>query len=567
MQVNNIEKHSHNSNLPLNQLKQNRHGQQNNQQQNFTGALDVVPLALRFLDTSPAWGASMIDVSSMVLPRTIVDFQRGPDAGMETAVRESSSSVNHAMVGVYGGLMGLALANGFNNKFGIKFNKIFAGDKILENLGQSWHDEVKAGNKDPLRKHLEKVVATIEGFDPSKSKDGWIGLSKENQKLVVDRLEKDIRNSDSGKISKDTEKYLHNIITTATGAESKMRLNVKGKEAVTGLDLKTTLENIYSVTKSFTTEKVSKAFEAASDIKSNDFIKSMKKFNTMRSLAGVALGATIGMSIQPINMYITKKRTGQDKFVGGGEKDDSFAFKMRKSLVAGGFITGALASITTKPKELIPALQFRGMVPSINQFKAIYGLTIMSRFLSARNDNELRECCVKDIIGFTNWLILGNVVTKAVANKLDKDLINITDENKGKGFFKWLNNSSVKTRDEVLLTSLKKHGVETIKDGKALSYSEMLKKLPSADKLTKVKLRKLDVAQVAGYLYSGLVLGVALPKLNAYMTKTRMEKQAKLEAEKAQKAGLEPKKDTSKEIVVNSYFKEQMELQNFMKAS
>ena len=112
-----------------------------------------------------------------------------------------------------------------------------------------------------LRKHLEKVVGTIEGFNPAKSKDGWVGISKENQKIIVDRLEKDIRNNDSGKISKETERFLHTLITTETGAESKMRLNIKGKEAVTGLDLKTTLENIYSVTKSFTTEKVSKAFE------------------------------------------------------------------------------------------------------------------------------------------------------------------------------------------------------------------------------------------------------------------------------------------------------------------
>jgi len=457
------------------------------------------------------------------------------------------------------------LAGAFNNKFGIKFNKIFAGDKILDNLGQSWHEEVQAGNKDPLRKHLEKVVASLEGFDPAKTKDGWIGLSKENQKLIVDRLENDIKNSDSTKISKDIEKYLHNIITTATGAESKVRLNANGRTVVTGLDLKTTLENVYAITKSFTTEKVSKVFESTKDISANDFIKSMKRFSKMRSLGGVALGATVGMSIQPINMYITKKRTGQDKFVGGGEKDDSFGFKLRKGLVALGFGAGALASITTKPKELIPALQYRGMVPSINQFKAIYGLTIMSRFMSSRNDNELRECCVKDIIGFTNWLILGNVVTKGVANALDKDLINITEENKGKGFFKWLNNSSVKTRDEVLLTSLKKHGVETVKDGKAISYSELLKKLPDADKLTKVKLRKLDVAQVAGYLYSGLVLGVALPKLNAYMTNTRMAKQAKLEAEKAKLSQNEDVKTSQQMDVVSGFFKEQASINNFVR--
>ena len=39
----------------------------------------------------------------------------------------------------------------------------------------------------------------------------------------------------------------------------------------------------------------------------------------------------------------------------------------------------------------------------------------------------------------------------------------------------------------------------------------------------------MTIAQLAGYLYSGLVLGFGIPKLNIYLTKRRMAKQ---EAEK-----------------------------------
>lgn len=556
MQVNNFE--IKNSHFP----QKNQNKQQTNQYQNFDGAVD---LALRFLDTSPAWGATAVDVGSMVLPRTMVDFQRGPDAGVETLTRESSSSVNHALVGIYGALSGLLLASALNGRFGIKFNQIFAGDKILDNLGKSWHDEVQAGNKNPLRKHLEKVVGSIEGFNPSQSKEGWVGIAEDTQKLIVDTLEKEIKNSGKNKISKDTEKYIHTLITSSTGAEAKMRL--KGAtENVTGLDLKTILENVYSVTKSFTSEKVGKVFNETKDFAANDFIKSMKKFNRNRSLLGIGLAGAIGMSIQPINRYLTKKRTGEDKFVGGGEKDDSFGFKVRKALTAVVFGTGAFACISTNPKEIIPKLQFRGMVPSLNQFKAIYGLTIMSRFMSARNDNELLESSVKDVIGFANWLILGNVVTKGVANALDKDLINIQDGEKGKGFFNWLKNSSVKTRDEVLLASLKKAGISGVKDGKSLSYTEMLKKLPASDAVTKVKLRNLNFAQVAGYLYSGLVLGVGLPKLNAYMTNTREAKKAKLKAqEEAQLAKQEPKSESVQDY--SDFFKNSVEMTSFLNVS
>ena len=197
MQVNNL------NNYPQQRINSNK--QQNNQQ-NFNGAFDFVSTGLRFLDTNQAWGATAVDLGSMVIPRTVVDFQRGVDAGLETATRESSSSANHALVGVYGALAGVLLASSLNGRFGIKFNQIFAGDKILDNLGKSWHDEVQAGNNNPLKKHLEKVVGSIEGFNPSQAKEGWVGISKDTQKLIVEKLENDIKNSKKNKISSETEK-------------------------------------------------------------------------------------------------------------------------------------------------------------------------------------------------------------------------------------------------------------------------------------------------------------------------------------------------------------------------
>lgn len=50
-------------------------------------------------------------------------------------------------------------------------------------------------------------------------------------------------------------------------------------------------------------------------------------------------------------------------------------------------------------------------------------------------------------------------------------------------------------------------------------------------------MRALSIAQVAGYLYSGLVLGVGIPKLNIYMTnKSEAKRKARLAAEKAKQA-------------------------------
>ena len=144
----------------------------------------------------------------------------------------------------------------------------------------------------------------------------------------------------------------------------------------------------------------------------------------------------------------------------------------------------------------------------------------MSRFLAARNENELKESSIKDMLGFTNWLILGNFVQKLVAQGLDKTHTLIKQEKKG-GIINWITSSSLKTRDEVLHAAL---GENAFKDGKALRFSEMMKAIAN-NKEAKKQIKILTIAQIAGYLYSGLVLGIGIPKLNIYLTKRRMEKE------------------------------------------
>jgi len=499
---------------------------ENNKMQNpkpqpkFGNGLDAV---LRFLDTNKAWGAVAVDLGSMVIPRTAVDFSRGVDAGLETGCRESSSSLNHASVGLYGAGAGALLATAYNSKYGVKFNKIFASGKLLDNFGEVWSE------KQALRPFLEQVVDSIEGFNPSAegAVDGWVSIPKDTQKIIVDRLEKEVQKSGDFKINKETEKFIHNLITSTTGAEAEIRL--KGiKTNVDGLELKNVLENIYSVSKTFLQEKVID--------NPAEFLKSMKKFNKYRSLAGLGIASAIGMAIQPVNRYLTKRRTGSDDFVGGGKKDDSVRFKVIKALSAVAFLIGAFATISTKPAEILSKIQYKGMVPTLDQFKAVYGLTIFSRFLSARNGNELGESARKDTLGFASWLLLGNIVAKWVAKALDKDLMNY---HAGKGILK----ANIKTRDEVLLEALRKHGISVVEDGKALKFRELLKKLPEADKLTRVKLWKLNGAQFAGYLFSGLILGFGIPKMNKYITNNK-------EAKK--KAALEAQEQAAKTVMMNN---------------
>ena len=476
----------------------------------FTGVGDA---ALRFLDTNQAWGAIAVDFFCMVLPRTLTDFTRGKDAGIETARREGMGTANHSLVGAYGTLAGLALASGINRMYqlgqnDIKANSIFTDAETLEMQGKIWNEKLKSSSQTPLKDYLKETFSQYETLSPDK--DGqWVKLKDADIEKAVNILEKEIK-SDSKKMDKIEFNNVKNIILSSTGAENNFRIIAKDGEKThtSRYTADYIIENTYKLGKVFTKDKVKEAFMNSTDFTQNAFIKALKSMNLKRSLLGIGMASLVGISAQPLNMYLTKKKTGKSGFVGGGGENDSTGFKIRKGIVAALFGTGVLATIG-KPKELIKNLQFKGFTPTIKQFKFIYGVTIMSRFLSARNDTELRESAIKDTLGFASWLILGNFVQKLVAQSLDKTLI----KRDGKGIMNWIKNSALKTRDEVLHSAL---GEKVFKDGKALNYKEMVNALPK-NSAVKKQLRILSIAQLAGYAYSALALGFGIPRLNIYI--------------------------------------------------
>lgn len=506
---------------------QQRIQKQNSSNPNFTGLQTV----LTFLDTNQAWGANAVDFFCMVLPRTLTDFGRGVDAGMETARRESMGTINDSSVGIYGTAAGVALAAGINKAFGlndkngIKASSIFADAETVDALGKIWDKNLKAANGDidaALDKYITEALNKYEALSPIEN-EKWVRFDEKSIEKAKELIKQNIKKAGAS-IDKEATYNAKNILVSSSGVENNYRIisDIAGKEHTSRYVLSDVLENITKLGKVFTKEKVVEAFKNSTDIDSNTFLKALKRMNVKRSLVGVGIATAVGCATQPINMYLTKKKTGSEGFVGGGKKDNSAKFKMEKGLVATAFGLGVLATIDSlkeiiKPKNLIKNLQFKGFTPTIKQLKFIYGATIISRFLAARNENELKESSVKDILGFTNWLILGNFVQKLVAQSMDKSLIK---QEKSGGILNWIRTSSLKTRDEVLHEHL---GEKAFKDGKALKFKEMLKAAKGTKAAKQVKI--LTFAQIAGYVYSGLVLGFGIPKLNIYLTSRRMAKE------------------------------------------
>ena len=517
-------------------IQQNKPKQQS--QPRFTGAPETAAtLLLRFLDTNQAIGANSVDLCSMVIPRTVYDFhKRGADAGVETARRESMGTINHSLVGVYGTLGGMLVASALNRRFkndNLRVDKLFADNATTDILARYRLNSLRKEPKPEVsnvKSYLNEVFDNLKVYNPANKDavDGWVGIKGKERDLVIEKLEDLLKNGKKDQIDKDSLNYIKNLLVSSTGGEKQVKLEFfkDGKlEKKATNNLSTFIENLHNVSKVYMKKDIEEIFKNSVDIDSNAFVNALKSMNLKRSVIGLGIATAIGVSTQPINKYLTFKKTGQTGFVGveGREEDHSTKFKIMKT-VAGILLAGAaISTITTKPSEFLSKIQFKGMLPTVDQLKLVYGMTIGSRLLAARDKDELRESAIKDSLGFLNLLVLGALVAKGSAKLLDKSKSLITlKPNSGKGFANWLKNSTLRNRDEVLLTELKAHGKEVIKDGKALTFKELMKlseTLPTdVQKSLKGKLRVLNLSQAIGYLYSGLVLGVGVPALNAHMT-------------------------------------------------
>lgn len=500
-----------------------------NKKQSFGNGFELATQAFKILNESPAVGATIVDVGFMATPRTIVDSKRGFNAGMETGIRETSGSVNHAMIGAYGLLGALCASPLLNLKYGIKASNIKADSQTANLYSEMWQDFLKetpaaTNNKDLRIGFINKVFENTYGLgNTANQKSFWNGLSKETLEQTKAILVEAIKDDKSGyKLPKDSFDKLKTTFISTLGTEQNLKIKYKEKSLSTTLE--SLLNDTASLSKAFTSDKIKPLYVNADKAGIENFLKIFGKYKGVATFIGLGIGSVVGASVQPINRYLTKKRTGQDGFVGVGHTDkaeNTSLFKFYKGLAVGAMGLLTYTSLGGKGLANIGRkIQFKGIMPTLDQFKLVYGITIMSRFVAARDTNELRESTFKDFLGFTNWLILGGFVSKLVANKFNPSLVQVNSNSKKKlSLAGWFANSSLKTQNEVLLADAKKLNIQLLKDGKVRPFKDILRETVKKSPSTKAKIRGLNIAQLAGLIYSGVVLGWAIPKINIYVTK------------------------------------------------
>ena len=471
-----------------------------NQTPNFT-SMGAISNALYTLSNNDMLNASFVDVFAMDTPRTIVETKhRGKQAGIEMGFREYTGTfIAEFSAAVFAILVSKFISKKLNPE--VKVNS----SSWITNNGLNIFSEIYDKSDKTPKGYVENVLNSMSGIAGNKTKefskidkDKTIPVIKKLTNLITDRT---LDNKTEKKVLTDIQNEIINLL----GADN--NITIKGDKNTLSANLTHVLRDI--------TDSGKNIFFTNTKSDSNHILSKLKTMNNLR--IGIAIPLSMGLAItnQYLNRYLTKKRTGIDNFVGENGYDKNVADKnekktekglwLKKILSAGVFVL-MLSKVmgVKKPVDLVKKLEFDGPATSGNAIKTIYGTLILGRIFASKDSTELRETNVRDYLGFLNWLVLGGFVAKGVGQALDpkqKNLFNITKE--GKGIGHWLKDVSLKSQKEIIAQGGN----------------------------VKANLLKLNIAQISGIIYSTVMLGILLPKLNIWMTRGKHKQEPEKNAE------------------------------------
>jgi len=474
-----------NKNRKENQMKINKINNTN-----FKSGLNIVSKALYALQNNDMLNASFVDVFAMDTPRTIVEFNnRGKNAGIEMGFREYTGTfIAEFSAALFAFLTSKVFSKVYKPEVKINSSS-WATNNTLDTIKSIYDKSDKTTDG-----FINEVLSSIKGISGNKETDLADSDTKNIKALFKDLIES---NQDK-KTQKTLVKNLQDEIISTLKADNIITLK-NGEKSVTS-NLAHTIRDVVDISKNV-------LFKEGVDIK--DALSKLKTMNKTRIAVAIPLSMGLAITNQYINRKLTKKRTGIDNFVCENDYEQNVKDKNQsknqkgllfKKIASAGVFLLMLSKVMglKQPSDLVNKLEFTGAATGGNAIKTIYGTLILGRIFASKDSTELRETNVRDYLGFLNWLVLGGFVSKGVAHIFDskqQNLFNITKE--GKGIRHWLKDVSIKSQKEVFT---------------GLNPSKNLK--------------KLNIAQGAGILYSAVMLGILLPKLNIWMTRRNKKQNA-----------------------------------------
>ena len=477
------------------------------------GIVDLLVKGVQKCEEHPMLNVSVLDLSTAIIPRTIVETYAGSKKKDENGnpILDKDGKEKRQL-NIFGGFE--AFRREFSGLFincilpsfvvmgaGTLFNRPIMG-KFDKNLINNWanneaYDKIakfyKSGEPtiENYKDFFKRSILSLEGVDGD-------AYTQEGRKKFVELL---ADNTDEVRAANSFEDAISKIRLKKEAEEA---LDILAKAAMDGnyKNTKKAYQNLVGITHiseniRFVGEEQYLGNNLASFCKDtpkvlhgakengiktaeelSKYFQKAKRLVNWKSLGGLSLIIPLAISAQPINRWITHKLSGRKgapiyndyqekkeyKELSSKEKGDL----LKQKIISVGSMLGVcgLSMIMDKP-NLSSLYQFKGLFPTMDQARIISTATFASRMAASEDRNELRESTVRDIATFASFYFLGDYAAKGIATLIEHmkggkvKLINRlrkVDENANvlQKFWNWAKHTSLKSTDELALPSDKK---------------------------------------------------------------------------------------------------------------
>ena len=423
-----------------------------NQQPAFKGLGDAILRGVQLCEEVPMVNVSVLDLSTAIIPRTIIETKESNAyAGMEAFRRESSGLIVNCLLPsfIVMGMAGLLQKTGIFK--GLKgMSNVWANEESLKII-QKYLQNAEGKGSVKLENAVTAFVNDLTGIDGNCKKAFKDFDLKSGIKAVAK----------SSRLKKGTKLLKKGYLEIADKTHMTEHIELNGKAL--SKNLKGYLEDFVNVQKAVEKNGIKTAEEFSK------FINKSVKLVNWKSFAGLGVILPLAISMQPLNRWLTARHSGvkgapiyKDFAQNNDQREmtprEKSALLKQKFISVGSMIGVMLMSMGFKlPSKQM--LQFKEIFPTMDQARFISTATFASRMMASEDKNELREATIRDIATFSSLYFLGDYAAKGVATFIEKikpdvKLLNRLkeapkDANAMKKFWHWIKDVSLKSSDEV----------------------------------------------------------------------------------------------------------------------
>ncbi|MBO7672634.1 hypothetical protein J6S88_04405 [bacterium] len=455
---------------------------------NFKGAGDIVVNLLQHCEKFPMLNVSVLDLSTAIVPRSIIETFSGPKvenengkkrrkanvlAGAEAFRRESSGLlINCLLPGfVVAGVAKLIQRPILGKEFkGSKLSNVWADSQALDKISK-YYVGANGTEEEKIFNAFRNMLSDLSGADGNVAKNG---LTEFKSVTDIDkyarRMTDCVMNSSDANLKK-TIKEIYRGLVGETHMSEHIKFN--GDEKFLSSNLESLTDDAIRVVREMHKHNIKEEKDVVK------YISKAKKLVKAKSLGGMAIILPLAIAAQPINRWITRRTAGgmrgapiydefkdkernEEKGVKLSPKEKS-ALLRQKLVSISSMIGVALLSMSKFPSMAM--LEFKGIFPSMDMARIVSTSTFASRMATSEDKHELKLSTARDITTFASMYFLGDYAAKGIATLIEKHNPNVSllhrfkevpqDANVFKKFLNWAKNTSLKSSDELATKQLK----------------------------------------------------------------------------------------------------------------